>query len=89
LLYPHDLLFLMPIRNLIEGRNNGLLDTTLYSAIGILDKGPLNGTLSGKASGETLFQRYGQTDEDRALPKDWKADMSSAASLKTERSSEL
>lgn len=65
--YPHDLLFLMPIRNLIEGRNNGLLDTTLYSAIGILDKGPLNGSLSGKASGETLFQRYGQTDEDRAL----------------------
>ncbi|CCM79836.1 hypothetical protein [Rhizobium mesoamericanum] len=65
--YPHDLLFLMPIRNLIEGRNNGLLDTTLYSAIGILDKGPLNGSLSGKASGETLFQRYGQTDEDCAL----------------------
>lgn len=65
--YPYDLLFLMPIRNLIEGRNNGLLDTTLYSAIGILDKGPLNGSLSGKASGETLFQRYGQTDEDRAL----------------------
>lgn len=65
--YPHELLFLMPIRNLIEGRNNGLLDTTMYSAIGILDKGPLNGSLSGKASGETLFQRYGQTDEDRAL----------------------
>ncbi|WP_018240387.1 hypothetical protein [Ensifer sp. BR816] len=65
--YPHDLLVLMPIRNLIEGRNNGLLDTTMYSAIGILDKGPLNGSLSGKASGETLFQRYGQTDEDRAL----------------------
>ncbi|MBX4876981.1 hypothetical protein HJA89_29730 [Rhizobium bangladeshense] len=65
--YPHELLFLMPTRNLIEGRNNGLLDTTMYSAIGILDKGPLNGSLSGKASGETLFQRYGQTDEDRAL----------------------
>jgi hypothetical protein len=65
--YPHDLLFLMPIRNLIEGRNNGLLDTTMYSAIGILDKGPLNGSLSGKSSGETLFLRYGQTDEDRCL----------------------
>ncbi|MBD9525033.1 hypothetical protein IB262_34835 [Ensifer sp. ENS02] len=67
LFYPHDLLFLMPIRNVIEGRNNGLLDTTMYSAIGILDKGPLNGSLSGKASWATLFQRYGQTDEDRAL----------------------
>lgn len=65
--YPYDLLFLMPIRNLIEGRNNGLLDITMYSAVGILDKGPLNGSLSGKASGDTLFQRYGQTDEDRAL----------------------
>ncbi|MFS2149482.1 hypothetical protein [Rhizobium sp. Rhizsp42] len=65
--YPHELLFLMPIRNLIEGRNNGLLDITMYSAVGILDKGPLNGSLSGKASGETLFQRYGQTAEDRAL----------------------
>jgi hypothetical protein len=65
--YPHDLLFLMPIRNLIEGRNNGLLDTTLYSAVGILDKGPLNTSLSGKGSGDTLFQRYGKTDEDRAL----------------------
>jgi hypothetical protein len=65
--YPHDLLFLMPIRNLIEGRNNGILDVTLYSAIGILHKGPLNVSLSGKGSGETLFQRYAQTDEDRAL----------------------
>ncbi|MDX0488524.1 hypothetical protein GOC76_30945 [Sinorhizobium medicae] len=65
--YPHNLLFLMPIRNLIEGRNDGLLDTTLYSAVGRLDKGPLNASLSGKGSGETLFQRYGQTDEDRAL----------------------
>jgi hypothetical protein len=65
--YPHDLLFLMPIRNLIEGRNNGILDVTLYSAIGILHKGPLNVSLSGKGSGETLFQRYGQTEEDRAL----------------------
>lgn len=65
--YPHDLLFLMPIRNLIEGRNNGLLDTTLYSAIGVLDKNRLNNSLSGKASGDTLFQRYGQTDENRAL----------------------
>lgn len=65
--YPHDLLFLMPIRNLIEGRNNGLLDTTLYSAIGRLDSGTLNVSISGKGSGETLFERYGQTDEDRAL----------------------
>ncbi|PIO96162.1 hypothetical protein [Pleomorphomonas carboxyditropha] len=65
--YPHDLLFLVPVRNLIEGRNNGLMDTTLYSAIGRLDTQSLNASISGKSSGETFFERYGQTDEDRAL----------------------
>ncbi|MFC0808314.1 hypothetical protein ACFHWW_23030 [Ensifer sp. P24N7] len=66
-LYPHDLLFIMPVRNLIEGRNDGLLDPTLYSAIGRIDSGGLNNAISGKGSGDTLFERYGQTDEDRAL----------------------
>lgn len=31
-------MFIMPVRNLIEGRNNGILDTTLYSAIGRIDR---------------------------------------------------
>ncbi|MFA1623681.1 hypothetical protein ACDY96_12880 [Rhizobium mongolense] len=65
--YPHDLLFILPIRNLIEARNNGILDITMYSAIGRIDSSDLIGSISGKGSGETLFERYGQTDEDRAL----------------------
>lgn len=60
-------MFIIPVRNLIEGRNDGLLDTTLYSAIGRIDSGGLNASISGKGSGDTLFERYGQTDEDRAL----------------------
>lgn len=66
-IYPHDLLFIMPVRNLIEGRNDGLLDPTLYSAIGRIDSGGLNNSISGKGSGDTLFERYGRTDDDRAL----------------------
>jgi Uncharacterized protein conserved in bacteria len=66
-LYPHDLMFIMPVRNLIEGRNDGILDTTMYSAIGRIDSGSLNNAISGKGSGDSLFERYGQTDEDRAF----------------------
>jgi hypothetical protein len=68
-LYPHDLMFILPVRNLIEGRNDGILDTTMYSAIGRLEAAALNASISGKGvgGGQTLFQRYGQTDEDRAL----------------------
>ncbi len=66
-LYPHDLLFLTPVRNLIEGRNDGILDTTFYSAICRLDAVKLNVSISGRGGqGDTLFQRYGQTDEDRS-----------------------
>lgn len=66
-LYPHDLLFIMPARNLIEGRNDGILDTTMYSAIGRIDSSGLNNAISGNGGGESLFERYGQTDEDRGL----------------------
>ncbi|OHV78182.1 hypothetical protein [Ensifer sp. LCM 4579] len=66
LLYPHELMFIMPVRNVIEGRNNGILDTTMYSAIGRIDRGDLIGSTSGKGC-ETLFERYGMTEEDRAL----------------------
>ncbi|MQW64030.1 hypothetical protein GHK33_15710 [Sinorhizobium meliloti] len=66
LLYPHELMFIMPVRNVIEGRNNGILDTTMYSAIGRIDRGDLIGSTSGKGC-EPLFERYGMTEEDRAL----------------------
>ncbi len=66
-LYPHELLFILPARNLIETRNAGLLDTTLYSAIGRLGTGDLIQSLSGGGSATTLFERYGQSEQDRAL----------------------
>ncbi|MBX4937056.1 MULTISPECIES: hypothetical protein [Rhizobium] len=66
-LYPHELMLIMPVRNVIEGRNNGILDTTLYSAIGRIDRHTLIRSTSGKGSGDTLFERYGMTEEDRAL----------------------
>lgn len=66
-LYPHELLFILPARNLIETRNGGVLDTTLYSAIGRIGTADLIQSLSGGGSTPTLFERYGQTDPDRAL----------------------
>lgn len=65
--HPHDLIFLMPIRNLIEARNGGLLDPTLYSAIGRLEPHALNLSISGTGTNDILFERYGQSSEDRAL----------------------
>lgn len=66
-IYPYDLMFILPIRNLIEGRNAGILDTTLYSAIGRLAMGDLINGVSGQGSADTVFDRYGETTEDRAL----------------------
>ena len=67
LVYPHELMFLVPIRNLVEGRNNGILDTTLYSAVGRTDAYDLMIFLSEGGTNPSLFARYGLTDEDRAL----------------------
>lgn len=67
LLYPHDLMFIMPVRNLIEGRNDGILDTTLYSAIGRIDVDDLKGNLGGYRGVSSIFQRYGETEEERAF----------------------
>lgn len=67
LVYPHELMFLVPIRNLIEGRNNGILDTTLYSAVGRTDANDLVNFLSDGGTTPSLFARYGLTEEDRAL----------------------
>ncbi len=65
-LYPHELMFLIPMRNSIEGRDDGILDTTLYSAIGRLSAGDLSNML-GKNSVPTIFARYGLTEEDRSF----------------------
>lgn len=66
LLQPHDHLFLMPVRGLVEGRNAGIVDTTRYFAAGRISVGDIIGAVS-VAQGISVFQRYGETEEDRAL----------------------
>ncbi|RKD52207.1 hypothetical protein [Rhizobium sp. WW_1] len=67
MLYPHELMFVLPVRNLIEGRNDGVLDTTLYSAVGRLDVEDLKNILGGYSGTTCIFARYGQTEEDRSF----------------------
>ncbi|PND20497.1 hypothetical protein CN934_15645 [Ensifer sp. MMN_5] len=67
LLYPHEMMFVVPVRNLIEGRNDGVLDTTLYSAVGRLDAGDLKNILGGYGGQTCIFARYGLTEEDRSF----------------------
>ena len=59
------LLFLMPKRALIEGRNGGICDITRYFAVGRVDPNDLTLMLSGNSQG--IFARYGQTEAARAL----------------------
>lgn len=64
-LSPAELMFLMPIRALIEERNGGILDVNRYFAIGRASTADLQLHLGGGAN--NIFSRYGQTDEDRVL----------------------
>lgn len=61
-----ELMFLMPKRALSEGRNDGLCDITRYCAVGRMDRQMMTQSLCGLVH-QTLFDVYGQTDEDRAL----------------------
>ena len=64
-LSPAELMFLMPIRALIEERNGGVLDVNRYFAVGRASTQDLQLHLGGRTN--NVFSRYGQTDEDRAL----------------------
>lgn len=64
-LSPAELMFLMPIRALIEERNGGILDVNRYFAVGRASTSDLHLHLGGGTN--NIFSRYGQTDEDRAL----------------------
>jgi hypothetical protein len=66
LIYPHELMFLMPIRNLIEGRNGGLLDPTRYFAAGRIATADIQAILDGRKP-ESIFRRYGLDEQDRQL----------------------
>ncbi|RWX20057.1 hypothetical protein EHI42_02470 [Rhizobium hidalgonense] len=66
--YPHELLFITPKRNLAEGRDNDILDVTMYSSINRVDPNYLLLRLTGtNPTIPTLFARYGETEEARAL----------------------
>ena len=64
-LYPHELLFLMPIRALGEGRGDSITDVNRYVAVGRVQVGDLGNQLG--ASENNIFSRYGKTDEDRSF----------------------
>lgn len=64
-LSPAELMFLMPIRALIEERNGGILDVNRYFAVGRASTQDLHLHLGGGTN--NIFSRYGQTNEDRAL----------------------
>ncbi|HKT97093.1 MAG TPA: hypothetical protein VJS30_11220 [Paraburkholderia sp.] len=64
---PWEFLFVQPKRALAEERNDGLCDVTRYMAVNRPDP-----TFIGQALGDakhlpSLFEKYGQTAEDRAL----------------------
>lgn len=63
LLYPHELLFLMPIRALVEGRDGGVVHVGRYASIGRADVADLGIQLGLREN--NIFSRYGATEEDR------------------------
>lgn len=62
-----ELLFIHPKRSIAEERNEGICDVTRYSAIRRPDSGFLEVALGDFDANETIFARYGRTDDDRAL----------------------
>lgn len=64
-LFPHELMFLMPVRALAENRNDGITDVGWYFANGRISPTDLYMHLGGQE--DNLFRRYGETEEDRAF----------------------
>ncbi len=63
-----ELLFLAPNRALAEERNDGITDISRYFSVGMPGTELLGAVLGEERNyGESLFERYGQTDEDRRL----------------------
>lgn len=60
-----DILFLMPIRSLIEGRNSGILDVKRYAFVGRASASDIQHMLAGGDNG--FFSRYAQNPEPRGL----------------------
>jgi len=67
LVQPWELLFLQPKRSLAEERNDGLCDITRYMAVNRPDPSFIGYALGDAKELPSLFEKYGETDEDRAL----------------------
>jgi hypothetical protein len=64
---PWEFLFVQPKRSLPEERNDGLCDITRSMAINRPDPTFIGQALGDKKHLPTLFEKYGETDEDRTL----------------------
>jgi hypothetical protein len=64
---PWEFLFVQPKRSLPEERNDGLCDITRYMAINRPDPTFIGQALGDRKHLPTLFEKYGETDEDRTL----------------------
>ncbi|MDR7070452.1 hypothetical protein J2X02_003317 [Pseudoxanthomonas japonensis] len=62
-----EFLFLHPKRSLAEERNNGVCDVTRYVSVGRPDTSLVNLSLGEQKSRDTLFKRYGKSDDDKDL----------------------
>lgn len=63
-----EFLYLIPKRALSEERNDGICDITKYCSVGIPDAALISNALGdNKDSHESLFMRYGRTEEDKLL----------------------
>ncbi|MGV7241584.1 hypothetical protein [Caballeronia sp. M23-90] len=64
---PWEFLFVHPKRSLAEERNDGLCDVTRYMAVGRPDPRSLGLALGDDKNIPSLFEKYGESDEDRGL----------------------
>jgi hypothetical protein len=64
---PWEFLFVQPKRSLAEERNDGLCDVTRYMAVNRPDPTFIGQALGDSKDLPSLFEKYGQTDEDRAM----------------------
>lgn len=62
-----EFLFLHPKRSLAEERNDGICDVTRYVSVGRPDTSMVNLSLGEQKSCDTLFKRYGQSEDDKDL----------------------
>jgi hypothetical protein len=64
---PWELLFIQPKRSLAEERNDGICDVVRYMAVNCPDRTFIGHTLGDAPEIPSIFEKYGATEEDRAL----------------------